>query len=114
MENIIVNKNDIANYESLRGKVSDVLLNNPIFKDMLNRLLSTNSPNILINENEYFYIDLGNVSISTKYFDLYVLRKSLIINKLENELSEFLKGYGMEKIEEVYMDWMSLIESSYN
>lgn len=96
-------------------------------KDELIEFLKNNKPvndslihgdfsltNILINENEYFYIDLGNVSISTKYFDLYVLRKSLIINKLENELSEFLKGYGMEKIEEVYMDWMSLIESSYN
>lgn len=70
--------------------------------------------NILVDGDEYSYIDLGNVSISTKYFDIYVLRKSLIINKLENELPEFLKGYGIEEIEEVYMDWMSLIESSYN
>lgn len=70
--------------------------------------------NILVNDDVYYYIDLGNVSISTKYFDIYVLNKSLKINKLENEFNSFLKGYGLEDIEDVYMDWMSLIESSYN
>ena len=69
--------------------------------------------NILMNKNDYYYIDLGNLSISTKYFDIYVLKKSLIINNLIDEYEEFLKGYDI-KIDEKYLNWMSLIEASYN
>lgn len=70
--------------------------------------------NILNNNGIYSYIDLGNVSISTKYFDIYVLKKSLKINNLEDEYDEFLKGYGIDDYDEKYIDWMGFIESSYN
>lgn len=70
--------------------------------------------NILNNNDKYYFIDLGNMSISTKYFDIYVLKKSLIINNLENEFDEFLRGYGIDKLNENYLDWMSFVETSYN
>ena len=69
--------------------------------------------NILKNEGLYYYIDLGNMSISTKYFDIYVLKKSLKINNLEEEFDNFIKGYNIDDYNEIYLDWMSLIESSY-
>lgn len=70
--------------------------------------------NILNNNEKYFYIDLGNVSISTKYFDIYVLKKSLKINNLEDEWNQFLKGYNIKDFDDIYMKWMELIELSYN
>ncbi len=70
--------------------------------------------NILVYKDRYYYIDLGNVSISTKYFDLYVFKKTLKINNLEDELKDFLKGYGLDKLDDRYMDWMSLIEKSFS
>lgn len=70
--------------------------------------------NILNNNKKYYYIDLGNVSISTKYFDIYVLKKSLKINNLEEEWEEFLRGYNIDDYNDIYMKWMELIELSYN
>ena len=70
--------------------------------------------NILVNNGKYYYIDLGNVSISTKYFDIYILKKSLEINHLEEEWEEFLRGYNIDNYNEIYMKWMELIELSYN
>lgn len=70
--------------------------------------------NILVNNGKYYYIDLGNVSISTKYFDIYILKKSLKINHLEEEWKEFLRGYSIDNYNETYMRWMELIELSYN
>ena len=70
--------------------------------------------NILVNNGKYYYIDLGNVSISTKYFDIYILKKSLKINHLEEEWIEFLRGYNIDNYNETYMRWMELIELSYN
>ena len=70
--------------------------------------------NILVNKHKYYYIDLGNVSISTKYFDIYILNKSLKINHLENEYKEFIKGYNIKDYDEKYLYWMELIEISYN
>ena len=70
--------------------------------------------NILVNNQEYYYIDLGNVSISTKYFDIYILKKSLKINHLEGEYKEFLRGYDIKNYNDNYMRWMELIELSYN
>ena len=70
--------------------------------------------NILVNNKKYYYIDLGNVSISTKYFDIYILKTSLKINHLEEEWEEFLKGYDIDDYNDIYMKWMELIELSYN
>ena len=66
------------------------------------------------DKGEYCLIDLGNLSISTKYFDIYVLIKSFKINHLEKEYNSFLKGYNIKKVEEVYLDWMKFVEDSYN
>ena len=68
-------------------------------------------PNILIDEEGNIgLIDLGDVSISTKYFDLFYLKKSLIRNKKIDKLDEFLKGYGMTTIDDNYMKWMEIID----
>lgn len=96
-------------------------------KDELIAFLNENKPNddalihgdfsltnILVNNQKYYYIDLGNVSISTKYFDIYVLKKSLKINHLEEEYNEFLRGYDIDDYNDIYMKWMELIELSYN
>lgn len=69
-------------------------------------------PNILINNEEISFIDLGELGISTKYLDIYYLMKSLKINKKEKNFEEFLKGYGIDKINNNYIKWMDLINMS--
>lgn len=69
-------------------------------------------PNILINDGEISFIDLGELGISTKYLDIYYLMKSLKINKKEEIFEEFLKGYGIDKINNNYIKWMDLINMS--
>ena len=69
-------------------------------------------PNILINNGEISFIDLGELGISTKYLDIYYLMKSLKINKKEEIFEEFLKGYGIDKINNNYIKWMDLINMS--
>ena len=69
-------------------------------------------PNILINDGEISFIDLGELGISTKYLDIYYLMKSLKINKKEEIFEEFIKGYGIDKINNNYIKWMDLINMS--
>ena len=96
-------KNDLINFLEENKPVDDALIHGDF-----------SLTNILVNNGKYYYIDLGNVSISTKYFDIYILKKSLKINNLEEEWNEFLRGYNMENYNEIYMRWMELIELSYN
>ena len=68
-------------------------------------------PNILIDNNgEVSLIDLGDVSISTKYFDLYYLRKSFVRNKKMEYFNDFLESYGLTEIDEKSMKWMDIID----
>ncbi len=68
-------------------------------------------PNILIDDNnEVSLIDLGDVSISTKYFDLYYLRKSFIRNNKMDYFKAFLESYGLSEIDEKAMKWMDIID----
>lgn len=70
-------------------------------------------PNILIDEqNTISLIDLGEVSISSKYFDFFYLKKSLIRNKKIEELDSILNGYGIDKLDENYMKWISIVDKS--
>ena len=69
-------------------------------------------PNILINNGEISFIDLGELGISTKYLDIYYFMKSLKINKKEEIFQDFLNGYGLEKINNNYIKWMDLIDTS--
>ena len=69
-------------------------------------------PNILINNDEISFIDLGELGISTKYLDIYYFMKSLKINEKEEIFQDFLKGYGLEKINNNYIKWMDLIDTS--
>lgn len=70
-------------------------------------------PNILINEKgEVGVIDLGDVSISSKYFDFYYLIKSLKRNKKEEKLDELLKGYGIDKLDDNYMKWIEIVDKA--
>ena len=96
-------KNDIINFLEENKPADDALIHGDF-----------SLTNILVNNGKYYYIDLGNVSISTKYFDIYILKKSLKINNLEEEWNEFLRGYKIEDYNEIYMRWMELIELSYN
>lgn len=68
-------------------------------------------PNILIDDNgEVSLIDLGDVSISTKYFDLYYLKKSFVRNKKMDFFNDFLESYGLSEIDEKSMKWMDIID----
>ena len=69
-------------------------------------------PNILINNDEISFIDLGELGISTKYLDIYYFMKSLKINEKEEIFQDFLNGYGLEKINNNYIKWMDLIDTS--
>lgn len=68
-------------------------------------------PNILIDENgEIGTIDLGDLSISTKYFDFYYLKKSMIRNKKINQFEELLNGYGIDKLDEDALKWVEIVD----
>ena len=69
-------------------------------------------PNILINDknDQYSFIDLGQAGISTKYLDLFCAIKSFKMNHLENEIEDFLKGYGIEELDDNIMKWMNIID----
>ena len=69
-------------------------------------------PNILINEEskQACLIDLGDLSISTKYFDLYYLKKSFIRNKKIEYFDQFLEAYGIKQLDETAMKWMSIVD----
>lgn len=68
-------------------------------------------PNILIdNKGNVGIIDLGDVSISTRYFDLYYLKKSFARNKKTDYFNEFLESYGLSSLDENSMKWMDIID----
>lgn len=70
-------------------------------------------PNILIDENgKVGLIDLGDVSISSKYFDFFYLKKSLIRNKKIEELDLILKSYGIDRLDENYMKWIAIVDKA--
>lgn len=68
-------------------------------------------PNVIVTDSgEMKIIDVGDLSVSTKYFDFYHFIKSLRINKMENELDEFKKGYGISSIDENQLKWMNIMD----
>ncbi len=67
-------------------------------------------PNILINKEKINFIDLGEAGISTKYLDIFYAVKSLKMNKFTDEIDSFIKGYGLEKLNENYMKWMNIVD----
>lgn len=68
-------------------------------------------PNILVDEEGNIgFIDLGDVSISSKYFDFFYLVKSLKRNRKYDELSDFMRGYGIEEFNPTYMKWMEIMD----
>lgn len=68
-------------------------------------------PNILVDSNENIgFIDLGDVSISSKYFDFFYFVKSLKRNKKIDELSDFMSGYGIEEFDPIIMKWMEIMD----
>lgn len=70
-------------------------------------------PNILINnKGDVGVIDLGDVSISTKYFDFFYLKKSMIRNKQMDKFEEVLNGYGIEKLNENYLKWIEIVDKA--
>lgn len=70
-------------------------------------------PNILIdNKGNVGVIDLGDVSISTKYFDFFYLKKSMIRNKQIDKFEELLNGYGIDKLDEKYLKWIEIVDKA--
>lgn len=70
-------------------------------------------PNILIDSNGvYSFIDMGDISVSTKYFDLYYFMRSLKINKKIDYFDQFKEGYGLTDIDENSLKWMDIIDKS--
>jgi kanamycin kinase len=68
-------------------------------------------PNILIdNDGNVGIIDLGDVGISSKYFDFYYLLKSLKRNKKEEYLDQILEWYGIDRLDDNYLKWMSIVD----
>ena len=70
-------------------------------------------PNILMNDKgEISLIDLGDVSISSKYYDLFYLRKSMNRNKKMDYWEDLLKGYGINKLDEESLKWIEIIDKA--
>ena len=87
-------------------------LNENIPKDRVFTHGDYSLPNILIDNETYNFIDLGDANISTKYFDFYYFFRSLKINKKEYMFDDFLKGYGIKAINYTYLKWMDIIDKS--
>ena len=69
-------------------------------------------PNILIDGGKINLIDFRDLSVSTKYYDIYYAIKSFERNNKQNEIADFLNAYGLEKLEENYIKWMDIIDKS--
>lgn len=98
------------NNETLESIIK--FLNENIPKDNVFTHGDYSLPNILIDNEKYSFIDLGDANISTKYFDFYYFFRSLKINKKECMISEFLKGYGIKEVDYNYLKWMDIIDKS--
>lgn len=96
--------------ENIKSIINFLIENMPIDKVLVHGDYSL--PNILIDNNTYNFIDLGDASISTKYFDFYYFLRSLEINNKVYMLNDFLRGYGLEKLENKYMKWMDIVDKS--
>ena len=57
-------------------------------------------------------IDLGDVSISTKYFDFFYLKKSMVRNKKMDQWKKLLKGYGIDELDETAMKWIEIVDKA--
>lgn len=99
-------------YEMSKDEIINFIKNN-VPKDIVLVHGDYSLPNILINESgEVGVIDLGDVSISSKYFDFYYLFKSLKRNKKIDKFDELLRGYGIEKLDENYMKWIEFVDKA--
>jgi len=68
-------------------------------------------PNLLVDKCEKIgFIDLGDVSVSSKYFDFFYFVKSLKRNKKIDELPDFMRGYGIDEFDPVIMKWMEIMD----
>lgn len=97
-----------------REDVIDFLVNNkPNDKVLVHGDFSL--PNILIDEDGSIgLIDLGDVSVSSKYFDFFYLRKSLIRNNKMDNFSKILEGYGINELDNKYLKWMEIVDTVLN
>lgn len=95
-----------------KDMVIDFLINNkPTDKVLVHGDFSL--PNIIIDEDgKIGLIDLGDVSISSKYFDFFYLKKSLIRNNKINNLDKILDGYGIDKLDNNYLKWMEIVDTA--
>lgn len=70
-------------------------------------------PNILMDDKGILsVIDLGDVSISSKYFDLFYLLKSMKRNNKMDYWDDFLKGYGLEVLDEDSLKWIEIVDKA--
>lgn len=70
-------------------------------------------PNVLIDEEGNIgVIDLGDVSISSKYFDFFYIKKSFIRNRKQEKLADFFNGYGIDELNEKYMKWVEIVDKA--
>lgn len=95
------NKEEVITFLKINKPTDDVLVHGDF-----------SLPNILIDGDKMNLIDFRDLSISTKYYDLYYAIKSFERNNKENEVRDFLKAYGIDKIEDRYMKWMEIIDKS--
>ena len=71
-------------------------------------------PNILINDKgEMCFIDVGDLSISTKYYDLYYLVMSLKMNNKMHEFEGFCKAYGIKELDDAGMKFMEIVDKTF-
>ena len=116
-------KNDLDNIDVIYSQIKE---ESNMTKEQLIEFIKDNAPtdkvlvhgdyslpNVLINEKEEVgVIDLGDVSISSKYFDFYYLVKSLKRNKKEEKLDMLLKGYGIDTLDDNYMKWIEIVDKA--
>ncbi len=112
LDNIDIVVNELQEeYPQMSKKEIVEFINNNVPKDEVLIHGDYSLPNILIDDNgEMGVIDLGDVSVSTKYFDFYHLRKSMIRNKKIDQFEELLKGYGIDKLNENYLKWIEIVD----
>ena len=87
-------------------------------KQVANDIINSNNSSVVIDSSidlpkddfKAKIVDNKVKFISTKYFDLFYLKKSMIRNKQSDKLDELLNAYGIDKLDDNYMKWMEIVD----
>lgn len=123
IENLILRVNNSADgiLEGIKEKYSEET-SESIIEFMKSTKLTNDSvvhgdcslSNILVSaDGEYCFIDVADLSVSSKYYDLYYLLMSLKMNNKISEIDGFFKGYGIDHLDKDGLKFMEFVDKTF-